>query len=415
MTMRPSALTKLFRTSVPREVARLPDRALRVVDSRTKLRGLRAPRLPRWMRRYAAPLLVIVLPTLLTGIYYLGLASDQYATEARFMIRGQQSSTSSLFGALLSSASIQTSQEDLLSIGDYMQSHDALKTLQQRINISDLFTRDEADFMSRMRTDFLDWLRGRPITSEDFLDFYNGRVSVAFDSLTGISTLRVRAFRPRDTQVIADELLKLAEEKVNQYSARQRTDTLKVARDEVVRAEGRVEAARAEITQFRDREKSIDPGKSSVIIMEVIGKLEGQLAQARAEITEASTYLKADNAKFVALRTKADAIESQIKSEKQRLAGSSDALAPLVAQYERLMLEREFADKGYASAMTSQESARAEAMKQHFYLVRVIEPNLPEKPQFPRRFLTVMTTFVALCFTYGIGWLILAGIREHAA
>jgi capsular polysaccharide transport system permease protein len=413
--MRPSALTKLFKTAVPREVARLPDRALRVVDTSTKLRRLRRPRLPRWMRRYAASLLFIALPTLLTGIYYFMIASDQYASEARFMIRGQQGSSGSLFGALLSSASISTSQEDLLSVGDYMMSHDALMALQDRIKISDLFARKDADFLSRMRSDLFDWLLGRPVTSEDFLDFYNSRVSVAFDSLTGISTMRVRAFRPRDAQIIADELLKLGEEKVNHYSERQRNDTLKVARDEVVRAEGRVEAARAEITRFRDREKSIDPGKSSVILMEVIGKLEGQLAQTRAEMTEASTYLKADNLKYVALRAKVDALENQIRSEKQRLAGSSDSLAPVVAIYERLLLEREFADKGYASAMASQESARAEAMKQHFYLVRVIEPNLPEKPLFPRRFLTVITTFVSLCFAYGIGWLILAGIREHAA
>jgi capsular polysaccharide transport system permease protein len=169
------------------------------------------------------------------------------------------------------------------------------------------------------------------------------------------------------------------------------------------------------MTKFRDREKTIDPGKSSAIVMELVGRLEGQLAQTRAEITEASAYLKPDNAKLLSLRNKADSIENQIVVEKKRLTGDSTALAPMVAAYERLLLEREFSDKDYASAMLSQETARTEAMKQHYYLVRVVEPNLPEKALYPKRILTVVTLFVALCFAYGIGWLIISGIREHTA
>src|SRR5258706_10852188 len=165
--MRPSALTRLFKTGTPREVARLPDRALRVVDSTTKLRGFRRPRLPGWMRKHAGPLLTIVLPTLLATIYYVAFAADQYASEARYIIRGQQSSAGSLFGQLMSSVSITTSQEDLLSVGDYLQSHDALKALQGKIALKDMFTRPEADYFARLRSGgWLGW--GGSVAAEDF-------------------------------------------------------------------------------------------------------------------------------------------------------------------------------------------------------------------------------------------------------
>jgi capsular polysaccharide transport system permease protein len=405
--LKPSALTRLFKNGRPREVARLPERALSLISSAPN--GRRSPQVPRWVRKYSAIGLIIVLPTLITSAYYFLIAADQYASEAQFIIRGAGStSAGSFFGQLLSSSSIigQTSQEDLLTIGNYMQSHDALKALQEKIDLATLFRRPEADWFARLKSN---------ATAEDFLDYYKGRVTVDFDALTGIATMRVRAFRPEDAEQIAQTLLALGEAKVNSFSDRQREDTLKVARTEVDRAEQRVFAARDQMTQFRDREKTIDPGKSSAIVMELIGKLEGQLAQTRAEITEASAYLKPDNAKLISLRNKADAVQSQIVAEKKRLTGDNTALAPVVSAYERLMLEREFSDKGYASAMLSQETARTEAMKQHYYLVRVVEPNLPEKALYPKRVLTVSTLFVALCFTYGIGWLIISGIREHTA
>ena len=404
--LRPSSLTRLFKTGAPKEVARAPGRAVTALDWAARSRALRPPRPPAWMRKNASLLFIVVLPTLLTAIYYFLIASNQYASEAHFLIHGQQSSNAALFGQFMSTMSTTTSQEDLLSVDDYMESHDALAALQKQIDIAALFRRPEADWFARM---------GDHISAEGFLDYYDGKVVVSFDTSSGLATLRVRAFRPQDAQLIASTLLNLGEERVNEYSERQREDTLKIAHDEVSRAEARVTAAREELTAFRDREKSIDPGKSSIIVMEVIGKLEGQLAQTRADMTEASTYLKADNAKFVGLRAKAEALEHQIVSEKQRLTGSDDSLAPVVAGYERLVLEREFADKGLASAMASLETARNEAAKQHFYLVRVVEPNLPEKALYPKRMLTVVTVFVALCFTYGIGWLIIAGIREHAA
>ena len=40
---------------------------------------------------------------------------------------------------------------------------------------------------------------------------------------------------------------------------------------------------------------------------------------------------------------------------------------------------------------------------------------MPVKSLFPQRGRIVLMTFIALCVAYGIGWLILAGVREHAA
>jgi capsular polysaccharide transport system permease protein len=404
--MKPFALTKLFRATPTTEVARLPDRPLSVVEAGARPRRGRPPRLPGWLLKSYPAILVIFLPTFLAAVYYLLIASDQYLSEARFLVRGQTQSSMSMFGQFMSNFTSHTAADELTNVADYLQSHDALKTLEEGIGLTQIYRRPEADLFAR--------LKEKP-TAEDFLEYFTNKVQVSIDPTTGLASLRARAFRPEDAQKVAETMLVMGEDVVNHFADRQRNDTLKVAREDVARAEARVAAAREQVTVFRDRESAIDPNRTSVLVLELISKLDLQLAQARTELAEASTYLKPDSAKYVALRTRVEAIEKQIANERKRLTGGGDSLAPQMAAYERLVLEREFSDKAYASAMASLETARNEASKQHLYLVRIVQPNLPEKALYPRRWLILSSLFISLCFAYGIGWLIIAGIKEHAA
>ena len=79
------------------------------------------------------------------------------------------------------------------------------------------------------------------------------------------------------------------------------------------------------------------------------------------------------------------------------------------------MLERQFADQQLASATASLESARVEAQRQHLYLARIVQPNLAVYPLYPRKLTNLASIFVGLAIAYGIGWLLIVGMREHAA
>jgi len=78
-------------------------------------------------------------------------------------------------------------------------------------------------------------------------------------------------------------------------------------------------------------------------------------------------------------------------------------------------MQRDFAAKRYEAAAAALESARHEALKQQLYLVRVVEPNLPQAALYPRRWLMLASVFFGALLVYGIGWLIVAGVKEHAA
>ncbi len=48
------------------------------------------------------------------------------------------------------------------------------------------------------------------------------------------------------------------------------------------------------------------------------------------------------------------------------------------------------------------------------YLARVVEPNLAVYPLYPRKLISVGSIFMGLSVAFGIGWLLVAGMREHA-
>ena len=97
----------------------------------------------------------------------------------------------------------------------------------------------------------------------------------------------------------------------------------------------------------------------------------------------------------------------------QKISGGENSLASKAAEYERLALDREFADKQLASALASLEVARNEAQRQQLYLETISKPNLPDEAVLPKRFQGILTTFILGLVAWGIISMLLAGVREH--
>jgi capsular polysaccharide transport system permease protein len=55
-----------------------------------------------------------------------------------------------------------------------------------------------------------------------------------------------------------------------------------------------------------------------------------------------------------------------------------------------------------------------EAQRQQMYLARFVEPNLAVYPLYPRKLISVGSIFLGLSVAFGIGGLLVAGMREHA-
>jgi capsular polysaccharide transport system permease protein len=349
--------------------------------------------------------LTVLLPTLLGGLYAFVIAADVYVSEAQFWVRGNRQAQPSVLGGLLGAAGVATSAEEALAVQAYARSHDAVRDLETRVGLREIYTRPEADWWSRLAED-------APL--ERLVEFHRRMVEIRHDERSGITTLRVQAFRADDARRAAEALLELSEDLVNRLSQRSMEDALRLARTELAVAEQRAGEAREALDRFREGARELDPGQAGAAVRGIVAGLEGQLAQLRAEIGQKSTFMRADTPALAALRSRAVAIEQEVARERARLAGESGAIAGMIGGFERLMLQREFADRGLASALASLEQARVEAQRQQLYVVRVVQPQSPEEALYPRRWLLLASVVAAALILHCVSLLGYHAARDHS-
>jgi capsular polysaccharide transport system permease protein len=359
--------------------------------------------------------LLVLLPTLLVGAYYVAIAADIFESEARFVIRTRTGatgagSTDQAGGRTATAASLfaaaRPGSDESRAVVSFVDSHAALQALQREIDVVQLWRRPEADLLARLwwSQPQLEWL----------MWYFRRRVQAEFDPETGVMTLRTAAFRPADAKELNERLLRASEGLVNEMTARGIADTLRVAQEDVAKAESRVLAAREAVIAFREREQALDPTRSATGAMDNIGRLEAALAQARADLQERRAFMRNDNPQIQVLVNRIAALQQQIANERGRVTRGDESLTQQVAGFERLDLERQFADRQLASATASLEQARSEVLRQQVFLVRIAEPSTPEWARYPRASFNTLTVFVSLTVLFGIGWLLVVSAREHA-
>jgi capsular polysaccharide transport system permease protein len=128
-----------------------------------------------------------------------------------------------------------------------------------------------------------------------------------------------------------------------------------------------------------------------------------------------SGVISPSSPQYQALAGHVRALQGQVNAQSGRQAGGSGAISNDISGYQALQLRREFLAKRYEAAAASVEKALQQAQQQQLYLVRVVDANMPVKALFPERWRILSTVAIALLLIYSIGWLIAAGVREHAA
>ena len=351
---------------------------------------------------------IVGLPTLVAGVYYFAIASDLYLSEAKFIVRSPKQVQTSTIGALIQSTGLARAVDDTAVVEDFIMSRDAVGKLEQRDHLREVFGRPEGDFVTRfpgilMRSDF-----------EALFQRYAHFVSVETDHTSGVTALRVKAYRAEDAQNIARALLSDSEELVNELNERARKDALGTARQEVDRAQERISRIQSQLTAYRVQQNMLDPKSASTGVLELIGQMRTAQATARQQLGELIKN-SPSSPQIPLLQTRIAALDKLIAEERAKLSGETNSVVSTLTEYERLMLDRELAEKALASAFTSLEAARLEAQRQQLYLETIAVPNLADYPLYPKRVINFGMVLVSCLVAYGIAWLLVISAREHAA
>ena len=361
-----------------------------------------------WKRRWF--LGIVVLPSLLVLLYLFAYASDQYESEAHILVRsnsGAVTPTTGVGAALSLVTGASSGQNEAMSLADYLTSHDAVASLRAHDRLVERFRRPGVDILSR--------LHSQHPSPERLLKYYQKQVHVKFNTETGITVIKVHSFTPQDSYDIARRLIEIGEQRVNMLNARSFNDAIANSRRQLAEAENALAVSDAQMTAFRRNRGDIDPQASGQAQLGLVSTLRGQLAASRAQLNAMGGMISRTSPQYQALAAHVQALQAQVDSQAGRLVGDSGAIANDISGYQALLLRREFLAKRYEAAAAGLEKAREQALQQQLYLVRIVDANMPVKSTYPERWRILATVVIALLLIYSIGWLIIAGVREHAA
>ncbi len=354
-------------------------------------------------------ILLVILPTLLAVVYYGLIASDVYVSESRFVIKSadQKRSQMSTLANLVQTTGISGGQEQTNEVLTFVRSRDALRALEKNPGVRDRFSSLEADVFSRFPRPFSDH------SFESLFKYYSDMVDARFDSDNGTAIIKVHAFTPSDSYIINARLLDLSEGLVNRLNTRAQAKAIAEAQKQLELAMDRAKAARVALGQYRNTQALIDPGKQAVGVLEISNTLVAQRALLQAQI-DLMQRVAPRNPSIPALRSRVNALTVQIASQDSRMVGNGSGIASKMGGYENLLVEQEFATQSTTAANAALVQARADAQRQQFYLERVVDPNVPDRPLLPKRLINMITVAGAALCLYFIAWMFMVGVLEHA-
>ena len=351
---------------------------------------------------------VILIPAVISFVYFLLFASPMYISQSSFAIRTAESGIPS--GGDLASMLFKSSgsSNDAYILEDYIGSLDIIQDIDKELHLVKHYCDRSHDVISRL------W---QEPTQDELITYWKRVISPALDPDTGIVVLTARAYTPQMAQALNKAVLERSEALVNAMNQRAQSDAVELANKEIARAEERVRKAQAAMREFRDSNTMLDPKVTAQGLLGVLTSLEAEATTLRTKLREAEAFMQKDAPLITSLKQSLAAVEQQIVEETARVAGSAKSqsnLNSIVGTYEDLILEAEFAQKQLVSAMASLEQARIQQAAQSRYVVAYQQPTLPDESLYPRPYLFTLYIFLGTFILLGIVSLIWASIREHA-
>ena len=352
----------------------------------------------------ASFVLVVLFPVILSSVYLWGRAVDQYGSTVGFTVRQEDGNgASDILGGLAAQVGGAGGTSDTDIVYEFIQSQSLVADINEKFDLVSIYS-------SVHDTDPVFGLSPEA-SIEDLVDYWQRMVRVSYDQNSRLIELRVLAFDPETAQSIAREILEQSQALINELNRQARDDTIAYAERDLAEAQERLRQARSELIRFRTTTQLVDPESDLQGRMGVVNMLQGQLAEALIELDMLTQSTNQNDPRVTQANRRIEVIRQRIAEERRNVALGETGGGPessdyptLLAGYEALLVDREFAEQSYTAALAALDSARADAARQSSYLVSYIAPTLPQTSEFPQRW--TLLGLIALFLM--LSWIILA-------
>jgi capsular polysaccharide transport system permease protein len=351
-------------------------------------------------------LATVVLPAMAAAWYLWAVALDQYASRVGFSVQKEEAGSAvEILGGITELSGSSSSDTDILY--KYLQSRELITIIDTRLNLRDMFTRPEDPLVT---------LPPEP-TIEDLEAQWGRMVDIFYDTASFLIEVRVRAFTPGDSRAITEAILAESTRKLNDITSTGREDATGYAREELNVAKARLRDARQALTAFRIRTQIVDPAADVQGRMGLLNNLLSQQAMALIELDLVAATATPSDPRYIQAQRRVDVIEARLREERARFGDSPDQedqrYAELVAEFEALSVDLEFAQQAYLTSLATYDAAIAEAQRKSRYLATYLPPTLAERAEFPQRWL-LFALFAGAAFAlWAIGVMVYYTLRDR--
>jgi capsular polysaccharide transport system permease protein len=376
-----------------------------------------SPGLSGRMRRWAGQVLVLfgrrrmlalaLFASLLGAMYWLGIASDRYVSEAHIIIQrtdlpGGQTVD---FASMLTGGS-SNNRTDQLLLRDYLRSMAVLKKLDTQLHLRAHYSNPHRDFISRMD--------GDDDSIEGFYRYFQTRVTVEFDDYDGVLVIRAQAYDARTALAISSAMIREGERFMNQMSRNLAEEQVGFLEKQVVDGSRRALEARNALLRYQDKKGLVSPAATVDNLSGIVAKLDAQRADLETRRTIALAYLVPTHPDVVQLNQQIEAVGRQLSQEQGKLAApSGKTLNRTVEEFQRLELEAGYTQDLYKTTLAALDKGRVEATRTIQKVSVVQAPSLPEDATEPHRYYNTLVFLLVALLLAGVIHLLVAIVRDH--
>ena len=351
--------------------------------------------------------LVVLLPLGAIWWYLSARAADQYVSHVGFSVRTEDmSSAMELLGGLTSLSGGSSSDPDILY--EFIQSQELVQRIDEELDLRAMYSKPENDPYFSFDTSG---------SIEDLTKYWSDMTRIYYDGSAGMIELRVLAFDPDDAQKIAQEIFRQSTRMINELSAIAREDATRYAREELEKAVERLKRARMAITEFRNKHQIVDPNADIQGQVGLVNTLQQQLAAALIEIDLLNLTAQSNDPRLDQANRKIEVIRARISEERKKFgeggANDSEAFSTLISEYEGLVVDREFAEQAYVSALSAFDSAQAEAQRQSRYLAAYVQPTKAERSTYPERMNIMILAAIFIFLSWATAVLLAYALKDR--
>lgn len=372
-----------------------------------KLSGLLRACFTRWGSLTS----LVLIPSLVGGIYFFFIASSQFTSETRMIVRtigvserfdaSEKKDGRSLIGG-------DSLTQDSYIVANYLESPQLVRKLDEEIGLRNFYLRDNIDLLSRLRSD---------ASFEDLHEYWSRHVDTYVDGPSGIIIFTVRGFSPTDSITISKAALAASDEMIARISEKAKNDLVTRSESDVAKTLEDYRIALDELREYQNTTGILDPLSSAKMASAIVAKL----TEEKLRLTVDLKSLEAANADKTArgrqLTRSIRAIDDQIQLRQNTIAGKNPTegvqLSSTLTEFSRLETRRLVTQALYEATVRNLDTAKSTALKRTTFISIFSEAPLPEDSTYPDRISQWFILSAGLFTLWMTATLIWMSIEDH--